>query len=312
MLSQRRSHKYCEGSFGTQHNLHKNSIAGRIVNISCTVRGNGGKSLPTQTYLEGFPMEKPLVLYEAQDGVAILTLNYPERRNALSYAVLEQLKCYLSGIASEPQVRAVVIRANGPAFSAGHDLRELVGSTEEDARSLFALCTEVMESIRRLPKPVIAQVHAVATAAGCQLAATCDLVVASEEATFATPGVKIGLFCTTPGVAVARAVGPRKALEMLLTGAPISAREAERVGLVTRVVAADRLAEDTMALARQVVGASAYTLGIGKRGFYEQISLDRPKAYEAAQKIMIENTLAPDAQEGMRAFLEKRPPRWTS
>lgn len=257
-------------------------------------------------------MEQSLVLYEVQDGVAILTLNYPERRNALSQAVLEQLKSHLDGIASQPEARAVVIRANGPAFSAGHDLHELVGSTEEDARSLFALCTDVMESIRKLPKPVIAQVHAVATAAGCQLAATCDLVVASEEATFATPGVKIGLFCTTPGVAVSRAVGPKKAMEMLLTGAPISAREAERAGLVNRVVPANRLEEETMALARQIAAASAYTLGIGKRGFYEQVSLDRPKAYETAQKIMIENTLAPDAQEGMRAFLEKRRPRWTS
>ena len=165
--------------------------------------------------------------YEIDDGIAILTLNNPERRNALSRDVLDSLKTHLGEAARDREVRAVIIRATGPAFSAGHDLRELVGGTEDDYRSLITLCTEVMEAIRMLPKPVIAQVHAVATAAGCQLAATCDLVVASENATFATPGVKIGLFCTTPGVALSRAVGPKKAMEMLLTGIPISAREAQ-------------------------------------------------------------------------------------
>ncbi len=254
--------------------------------------------------------EKSLVLYDVADGVAILTLNHSEKRNVLSRAMLEGLKRSLDRIAADPQVRAVIIRAVGPVFSSGHDLRELVDRPEAEVTSLFALCTEVMEAIRTLPKPVIAQVHALAAAAGCQLVATCDLVVASEDATFATPGVKIGLFCTTPGVAVSRAVGPRKATEMLLTGAPISAREAERADLVNRVVSADRLGEETMALARQIIAASSYTLGIGKRGFYQQIAKDRPEAYEVAQKIMVENALAPDAQEGMRAFLEKRPPKW--
>ena len=257
-------------------------------------------------------MERSPVLYEVVDGVAVLTLNNPEKRNVLSRVALENLKKYFDVIAADPDVKAVIIRAVGPAFSAGHDLRELVAGREEEYRSLFALCTDVMEAIRKLPKPVIAQVHALATAAGCQLAATCDLVVASETATFATPGVKTGLFCTTPGVALSRAVGPKKAMEMLLTGTPISAHEAERAGLVNRVVPADRLAEETMALARQIIAASSYTLGVGKRAFYEQIALDRPKAYEVAQKTMVENTLAPDAQEGMRAFLEKRPPRWES
>jgi len=257
-------------------------------------------------------MEKPLVSYEVQEGVALMTLDHPERRNALSRALLEALRDHLDRAAHDAEVRAVIIRANGPVFSAGHDLRELVGSTEEDAQGLFALCTDVMEAIRLLPKPVIAQVHALATAAGCQLAATCDLVVASEDAAFATPGVKIGLFCTTPGVAVSRAVGPKKAMEMLLTGAAITAEEAARAGLVNRVVPRDRLAEETMALARQIIAASAYTLGVGKRGFYAQVALDRPQAYAVAQEIMVENTLAPDAQEGMRAFLEKRPPRWGS
>lgn len=255
-------------------------------------------------------MDGELVLYEAGDGIAILTLNHPERRNALSRPMLESLRQHLARIAAEPDARAVILRAVGPVFSSGHDLRELVGQSHEDVTALFALCTDVMEAIRTLPKPVIAQVHALATAAGCQLVATCDLVVASENATFATPGVKNGLFCTTPGVAVSRAVGPRKAMEMLLTGTPISARDAEQAGLVTRVVPADHLAEETLALARQIIAASAYTLAIGKRGFYEQVALDRPQAYEVAQKIMVENALAPDAQEGMQAFLEKRRPRW--
>ena len=250
------------------------------------------------------------VSYEVRDHVAILTLNHPERRNALSRAMLESLKAHIAAIGSDPSVKAVIIRAVGPVFSSGHDLRELMGASEEEVRSLFALCTEVMEAIRTLPKPVIAQVHALATAAGCQLVATCDLVVASEDATFATPGVKTGLFCTTPGVAVSRAVGPKKAMEMLLTGTPIGAGEAERAGLVNRVVPADRLADETMSLAEQIVKASAYTLGIGKRAFYEQIVLARPDAYDVAQKAMVENALAPDAQEGFRAFFEKRPPRW--
>ncbi len=254
--------------------------------------------------------EKPLVLYEVQDGVAILTLNHPEKRNALSRAMLESLKRHVAQIAADDRVRAVIIRAAGPVFSAGHDFREMVGQSEQDVNALFTLCTEVMEAIRLLPKPVIAQVHALATAAGCQLVATCDLAVASEDATFATPGVKSGIFCTTPGVAVARAVGPRKAMEMLLTGTPISARDAQQADLVNRVVPADRLEAETMALARQIIAATGYTLGIGKRGFYEQIAKDRPEAYEVAQKVMVENVMAPDAQEGMRAFLEKRPPRW--
>jgi enoyl-CoA hydratase/carnithine racemase len=256
------------------------------------------------------PTSAPPVVREVVDGVAVLTLNHPEKRNVLSSEMLEALRAHLDWIAAEPDVRAVIIRAVGPAFSAGHDLRELVGGREAEYSALFALCTDVMETIRTLPKPVIAQVHAIATAAGCQLAATCDLVVASENATFATPGVRIGLFCTTPGVALSRAVGPKKAMEMLLTGQPISAEEAEQAGLVNRVVPADRLAEETMALAQQIIAASAYTLGIGKRAFYEQLPLDRPRAYEVASRVMVENALAPDGQEGMKAFLEKRAPKW--
>ncbi|HZT83126.1 MAG TPA: enoyl-CoA hydratase [Gemmataceae bacterium] len=255
-------------------------------------------------------MDRPLVLYEVVDAVAVLTLNHPEKRNALSRALLTQLKQQLDRAAADAAAKAVVLRAAGPVFSSGHDLRELSGGGEEDSESLFALCTEVMETIRKLPKPVIAQVQGLATAAGCQLAATCDLVVAAEGASFATPGVKIGLFCSTPAVALSRAVGPKKAMEMLLTGTPIPAAEAERAGLVNRVVPADRLEEEAMALARQVVAASGYVLAVGKRAFYEQLPLDRPAAYAVAQRAMVENARAPDAQEGIRAFLEKRPPRW--
>jgi enoyl-CoA hydratase/carnithine racemase len=255
-------------------------------------------------------MDKPLVLLEMAAPLAVLTLNHPEKRNALSRDVLASLKEHLDRIAANKDLKVVVLKANGPVFSAGHDLRELVDGEEGQYASLFALCTEVMEAIRKLPQPVIAQVQGLATAAGCQLAASCDLVIAAEEASFATPGVKIGLFCTTPAVAVCRAVMPKKAMEMLLTGNPITGREAERVGLVSRVVPAAALADETLKLARQISTASGYTLALGKRAFYEQLPLDRPAAYEVAQKVMVENSLAPDAQEGMRAFLEKRTPKW--
>ena len=255
-------------------------------------------------------MDQPLVLYEVADRLAVLTLNHPAKRNALSYALLAALKECLARAAADRGVRAVILAAAGPVFSSGHDLRELVGRGEPDYAALFALCTEVMEAIRTLPKPVLAQVQGVATAAGCQLAATCDLVVGSEDATFATPGVKIGLFCTTPAVALARAVPPRKALEMLFTGTPIDAREAERLGLVNRVVPAERLAEETWQLARQISAASPSTLALGKAAFYRQLPLDRPAAYAVACEAMVANALAPDAQEGIRAFLEKRPARW--
>jgi enoyl-CoA hydratase/carnithine racemase len=257
-------------------------------------------------------MSQALVTYEVVDHVAILTLNHPEKRNPLSRAMLGELKKHLDHIAVDGAVRAVIIRAAGPAFSAGHDLREIAGAGESDQRALFAVCSEVMEAIRKLPKPVIAEVQGVATAGGCQLVATCDLVVASESATFATPGVKIGLFCTTPAVPLVRVVPTKKAMEMLLTGEPISAREAERIGLVNRVVDPARLHDETMKLARQITSASPDTLAIGKRAFYGQLPLDFPAAYEFASRVMVENALADDAQEGIRAFLEKRPPQWKS
>jgi len=253
-----------------------------------------------------------LIQNETEGGIAFLTLNNPEKRNALSRAMLSELRSALASIKADRSTGVVILKARGRVFSSGHDLRELKSASPEECTCLFALCTEVMEAVRNLPQPVIAQVQGLATAAGCQLVATCDLVVASEEASFATPGVKIGLFCTTPAVALCRAVTSKKAMEMLLTGTAISAREAERVGLVNRVVPADQLDSETLDLARQIANASRYTVALGKRAFYAQLGLDRPAAYRVAEPIMVENALAPDAQEGIGSFLEKRPPNWKS
>jgi enoyl-CoA hydratase/carnithine racemase len=255
-------------------------------------------------------MGQPLIRSTVVDRIAIVTLNHPEKRNALSRAMLEQLRDELVHIGENREIAVVILRAEGPVFSSGHDLRELTNGNEVEYSALFSLCTDVMEAIRHLPQPVIAQVHGLATAAGCQLVASCDLVVAAEEASFATPGVKIGLFCTTPGVALVRAVLPKKAMEMLLTGTSISAQEAERAGLVNRVVPKEKLAEQTMALARQICDASRSILALGKRAFYDQLPLDYAGAYAQAQRIMVANALATQAQEGIRAFLEKRVPKW--
>ena len=257
-------------------------------------------------------MEKEWVLYELIDGIAVLTLNNPQKRNALSSAVLLTLKSLLERIEGDPEVRVVVLRSEGPVFSSGHDLGEMVDGDEETYTGIFADCTEVMEAIRLLPKPVIAQVQGLATAAGCQLVATCDLAVASEAATFATPGVQIGLFCTTPGVAVSRAVMPKKAMEMLLTGTAIPAHEAVEFGLVNRVVPPDQLESSVMELARQISSSSSQTLAMGKPAFYQQLDMDRPAAYGFAQRVMVQNLLAEDAQEGINAFLEKREPKWAN
>ena len=251
------------------------------------------------------------VLYEIDDGIGILTLNNPARMNAISIPVLTALKSRLNEISSDPEVRVVILRANGTVFSSGHDLRELLQGSESENAVLFHMCTEMMEAIRLLPQPVIAQVQGLATAAGCQLVASCDLAVAAESARFATPGVRTGLFCTTPGVALARAVPPKKAMEMLLTGIPITAQEALQFGLVSRVVPDDALGEQAMKLARHIAQASSYTLAAGKRGFYRQIGRDYPEAYAAAEQVMTENMQAHDAREGIDAFLTKREPEWT-
>ncbi len=255
-------------------------------------------------------MSQDPVLYHQQDGIAVLTLNNPERRNVLSSQTLDLLHRYLTQAGDDSAVRVIVLRSTGPVFSSGHDLNELVGHDRETYATVFADCTRVMELIRLLPKPVIAQVQGLATAAGCQLAATCDLAVAADTAAFATPGVQIGLFCTTPGVAVARAVMPKKAMEMLLTGAPIPAAEAVEFGLINRAVAPDKLEEEVMELARRIAQASARTLALGKPAFYRQLDLERPAAYEMAQQVMVDNLLEDDAQEGITAFLQKRQPRW--
>ena len=251
------------------------------------------------------------VTFEISDGIGFLTLNNPERLNPLSVEVLRFLKEYLGQIKVYPNVKVVVLRSRGTVFSCGHDLNELVGGDEESYAGIFAACTEVMEAIRLLPQPVIAQVQGLATAAGCQLVASCDLAVASETASFATPGVRIGLFCTTPGVAVSRAVMPKKAMEMLLTGNPIPAQEALEFGLINRVTAPDKLEDEVMALARQISAASSRIPEVGKQAFYKQVEMDRPGAYEFAQGVMVDNLLDRDAQEGITAFLEKREPKWS-
>ena len=252
------------------------------------------------------------ILLSRDGAVATLTMNRPEKRNALSEAHMVELIDALRVIGGESGTRAVILAANGPAFCAGHDLRELVGRDLIAYRRVFERCVELMTAVQSIPQPVIAQVHAVATAAGCQLVATCDLALASEAATFATPGVNIGLFCTTPMVAVTRAIGRKRAMEMLLTGAAIDAHTAADWGLVNRVVAADALAAETRALAERIAAASRVTVAIGKQAFYAQVDLDQPKAYAYAKEVMSMNALAADAQEGMCAFVEKRKPVWSN
>jgi enoyl-CoA hydratase/carnithine racemase len=250
------------------------------------------------------------ILIERDAPVATITMNRPEKRNALSSEMMRELNDALHSLSAEPDVRAIVLAANGPAFSAGHDLRELVDGDINRYRAVFDLCTELMETIQAIPQPVIARVHRIATAAGCQLVATCDLAVAAEEATFGTPGVKIGLFCTTPMVALSRAIGRKRALQMLMTGKLISAETAADWGLVNTVVSADDLESATRDLALSIASASSLTVALGKQAFYTQIDLDQPKAYAYAKEVMSMNAMAADAQEGIGAFLEKRTPTW--
>jgi enoyl-CoA hydratase/carnithine racemase len=250
-------------------------------------------------------------LEERADGVLRLTLNRPEARNALSIGLMTALLEALGRAAEDPEARVVVIAGAGPAFCAGHDLRELrEDPRRETYEHIFAVCSELMLAMVRLPKPVIAEVHGVATAAGCQLVATCDLAVAAEDARFATPGVNIGLFCSTPMVALTRAVGRKAAMEMLLTGELIDAATARSLGLVNRVVPRSELREAVDALARQIAGKSAFTVAIGKEAFYRQAELDLAAAYHYAAEVMTTNMLARDAGEGIDAFLGKRAPAW--
>jgi enoyl-CoA hydratase/carnithine racemase len=258
----------------------------------------------------------PILLREHGNGITLLTLNRPDQRNTLSEAMLAALGEAFVAIAQDARVRAVVIAANGPAFCAGHDLKELTAHRSEPDRGrahfghVMETCSALMQSIVRLPQPVIAAVQGVATAAGCQLVASCDLAVASSLAGFCTPGVDIGLFCTTPAVALARNVARKHAMDMLLTGETISAEHAARIGLVNRVVAPGTEREQAIKLARQIAAKSAMTVRLGKEAFYRQIDMDLQDAYRFASQVMVDNMLRHDAAEGIGAFIEKRPPQW--
>jgi enoyl-CoA hydratase/carnithine racemase len=250
------------------------------------------------------------ILVEADGPVARVTMNRPDKRNALSLAHMRELADCLRAIGEAREAHVVILAGNGPAFCAGHDLSEMVGRDPEAYRRIFDVCCELMETVQAIPQPVIGQVHGVATAAGCQLAATCDLVVASEEARFATPGVRIGLFCSTPMVALSRAIGRKKAMEMLLTGDFISAEEALAEGLVNRVVPAGELEAETRRLAEKICEASPLVVGVGKQAFYRQVEMPVEQAYAYTKEIMSFNASFADAQEGICAFLEKRKPEW--
>jgi enoyl-CoA hydratase/carnithine racemase len=258
----------------------------------------------------------PVLLRERHDSIAMLVLNRPGARNSLSEGLLQSLSAALTEIAADRGVRAVVLAANGPAFCAGHDLKELtVRRADADGgrayfRHIMTTCSAMMQSIVALPKPVIAAVHGVATAAGCQLVATCDLAVAAQNTTFATPGVDIGLFCSTPMVALSRNVPRKQAMEILMTGEPVSAEKALQIGLINRIVAPGEERAEALALARQIATKSAHTLKVGKEAFYRQAELGLKEAYDYASEIMTENMMAHDAKEGICAFIEKRNPRW--
>lgn len=241
---------------------------------------------------------------------ARIELRWPEKRNALSRSLMERLAALLAE-AGSGDARAIVLASTGPAFSAGHDLSEMVGRDAAEHRRIFDACLALMDRIRAVPQPVIAEVRGVATAAGCQLVAACDLAVAADTARFATPGVRIGLFCSTPMVPLSRAVGGRRALEMLLTGDFVDASTALAWGLVNRVAPEDRLEEATSELSERIAEASPFVVALGKRAFYRQADLPLAEAYREMSGVMCRNAAQPDAQEGMRAFLEKRQTRWT-
>jgi enoyl-CoA hydratase/carnithine racemase len=257
-----------------------------------------------------------ILLREDIGGVAVLTLNHPQSRNSLSEEMLEALGDALTAIAHDKSVRAVVLAANGPAFCAGHDLKEFNNhrSDEDRGRAYFkhimTTCSVMMQQIVTLPQPVIAAVQAPATAAGCQLVASCDLAVASRAAKFATPGVNIGLFCSTPMVALSRNVLRKHAMEMLLSGDMITAEHAARIGLVNFVVEAGSEREEALKLGRKIATKSTLTVKIGKEAFYRQIEMPLVEAYKYAAEVMVENMLARDAEEGIDAFIEKRAPKW--
>lgn len=257
-----------------------------------------------------------LILEERRGAVAILTLNRPPARNALSLAMIAALHGAIERMSRDESVSVVILAAAGPAFCAGHDLKELTAHRDDDdrGRAFFAetmrACAAMMQAIVHCPKPVIAAVHATATAAGCQLVATCDLAVAADSAAFATPGVSIGLFCSSPMVALSRNVPRKQAMEMLLLGEMLEAGAARDYGLVNRVVPADHVMHEAMSMAETIASKSPLTVAIGKEAFYRQLELDLSGAYDYAADVMVRNMLARDAEEGINAFIEKRPPRW--
>ncbi len=264
-----------------------------------------------ETVQSEIPTADPILLRQDADGVATLTMNRPAARNALSVGLMAEMKRKIDAIAEDDTIRVVVIAANGPAFCAGHDLREMRGNPgREQYQALFTQCSELMLAIIGLAKPVIARVQAMATAAGCQLVASCDLAIAAKEAKFATPGVNIGLFCSTPMVALARNIGRKQAMEMLLTGEAIDAGRAEQYGLINRSVESLALDDEIAGLTETIKGKSPITIAIGKEAFYRQLDMDLPEAYAYVSEVMTRNMLTRDAGEGINAFLEKRPPEW--
>jgi len=254
------------------------------------------------------------VLLENDPPIGWLTLNRPEIRNALSLEMINAVRDALDKVEKDPRVSVLVIRAIGPAFSAGHDIREMTRKHESvsELREIFTECNKMMLKIHELPQPVIAQVHGIATAAGCQLVAACDLAIAETGARFATPGVKIGLFCTTPMIPLVRVVGRRRAMDMLLSGRFVSAEEALQFGLVNKVVSPEKLAEETRNWALELAQASPFVLSLGKKAFYSQVDLDERSAYDYAKEVIAMNCMAEDAFEGMSAFIDKRKPVWSN
>ena len=252
------------------------------------------------------------ILFEKKGHVGIISLNSPENHNALSLELMDEMQKQLDLIAKDRDTRVIIIRGNGPAFCVGHNINELVGEDYdiEHFRNVFSVCSNLMQTLQKMPQPVIAQVHGVAMAAGCQLVAACDLAIADNNTKFSTPGIKIGLFCSTPMVPLSRVIGRRRALDMLLSGRFVSAQEAEKFGLVNKIVDPENLMQETENWAEEIAKFSLFTLEFGKKAFYHQIDQDEGSAYNYAKEAIANNCLSEDAQEGMKAFLEKRKPVW--
>jgi enoyl-CoA hydratase/carnithine racemase len=252
------------------------------------------------------------IIFEKKDNIGWITLNSPKQRNALSLELMNELQKRLDLLKKDKDVKVIVIKGNGPSFCTGHNMKELVGENYNLShfKKIFSVCSDMMQTLHKLPQIVIAHVHGIAMAAGCQLVAACDLAIADTNTKFSTPGVKIGLFCSTPMIPLSRVIGTRRALEMLLTGRLVTAKEAEKFGLVNKVVSPDKLAKETEKWAKEIAKYSRHTLELGKRAFYKQVDMDEKSAYNFAIEVISKNCLDYDAQEGMKAFLEKRKPKW--